>query len=451
MKLSPLFTDLYQLTMAQGYWSAGKLEDEAVFHLFYRRAPFGGSAAIAAGIAQAAEFIAEFSFEESDLEYLATLTGMDGKALFDPGFLKYLSDLELAVDVEAVREGEIVYPNAPLMRVTGPLLHCQLLESALLNLVNFQTLIATKAALVCAAADGDPVLEFGMRRAQGVDGAMAASRAAYIGGCTATSNVLAGQRYGIPVRGTHAHSWVMAFESELESFFAYADAMPNNVVLLVDTYDTAEGVRRAVEVGEKLRERGYNLAGVRLDSGDLAALSTEARRILDDAGFPEARIVASNDLDEIKIRELKAAGGKVDTWGVGTKLVTAYDEPALGGVFKLAAIRFGGEGEWQPRIKLSEDAIKCSIPCSQQVWRITGKDVIAQLGEDFEGRGLLEPLIREGKRVGEALSLEEIRAYADGQKGEMGFPDGATSHSVELSPDLNAVRQKLIDQHLGKE
>jgi nicotinate phosphoribosyltransferase len=272
-----------------------------------------------------------------------------------------------------VPEGTVVFPNEPLIRVTGPLPHCQLVETALLNVVNFQTLVATKAARVCEAARGAPVIEFGLRRAQGPDGALSASRAAYVGGCVGTSNVLAGQRFGIPVGGTHAHSWVMAFDSEIDAFLAYAEALPNNGVFLVDTYDTLEGVRNACVAGKRLRELGHDLVGVRIDSGDLAWLSQRAREILDAAGFPEARIYASNELDEYLIESLHEQGALIDVWGVGTKLATAYDQPALGGVYKLSAIRRPG-GEWEPRVKLSEQAAKVTTPGLLQVRRYSDAD-----------------------------------------------------------------------------
>ncbi|MEZ6190591.1 MAG: nicotinate phosphoribosyltransferase [Phycisphaerales bacterium] len=363
-----LLTDLYQLTMAYGYWKQGRADQEAVFHLFFRRPPFGGGYTIAAGLSAVMDLLREFRFEAGDIEYLATLTGNDGKPLFDPAFLSYLGRIEFSCDVDAVPEGAVVFPNEPLLRVRGPILQAQLLETALLNLVNFQTLIATKAARVCYAAQGDAVLEFGLRRAQGVDGSLSASRAAYIGGCAATSNVLAGKLYGIPVKGTHAHSWVMSFDDELSSFEAYADAMPNNCVFLVDTYDTIAGVRNAIAVGHKLRERGHEMVGVRLDSGDLAYLSIEVRRLLDAAGFENAVIVASNDLDEQIIQDLKQQGATIAVWGVGTKLATAYDQPALGGVYKLGAIR-QADGAWAHRVKLSEQTIKTSIPGVLQVRR----------------------------------------------------------------------------------
>jgi nicotinate phosphoribosyltransferase len=367
-RATALLTDLYQLTMAYGYWKSGKAEQEVVFHLIFRRQPFKGGFTMCAGLAACIEYLRNFKFETSDLEYLATLKGNDGKPLFEPGFLKYLGDLRLSVDIDAIPEGTVVFPQEPLLRVRGPILQAQLLESTLLNLVNFQTLIATKAARICLAAQGDPVIEFGLRRAQGIDGALTASRAAYIGGCAGTSNVLAAKLFGIPVKGTHAHSWVMSFPSEREAFETYADSLPNNCVFLVDTYNTLAGVRSAVKVGKRLRERGHKLAGIRLDSGDLAYLSIEARKILDAGGFEEASILASNDLNEHLIASLKQQGAKINVWGVGTKLVTAYDEPALGGVYKLSAIR-KTDGAWDYKIKLSEQTAKTTNPGVLQVRR----------------------------------------------------------------------------------
>jgi len=370
MTTSPLLTDLYQLTMSAGYWKCGKAEQEAVFHLFFRKLPFSGGYAIAAGLGDVVTWLQGFRFSKAELEYLATLPGRDGKPLFERGFLDYLGTLEWRCDVDAIPEGTVVFPHEPLLRIRGPLVQAQLAETALLNMINFQTLIATKSARVCLAAQGEQVLEFGLRRAQGPEGAVMASRAAFIGGCSATSNVLAAMTHGIPVRGTHAHSWVMSFETELEAFDAYADALPNNCVFLVDTYDTLEGVRHAVEVGKRLRARGHELNGVRLDSGDLAWLSIEARRILDEGGFPNAFIVASNDLDEHLIESLKHQGAKISVWGVGTQMVTGGSQPALGGVYKLGAIR-NEQGEWEPKIKLSENAVKVSNPGIQQVRRFT--------------------------------------------------------------------------------
>jgi nicotinate phosphoribosyltransferase len=364
-----LLTDLYQLTMAQGYFVTGRAEVEAVFHLFFRKLPFKGGYAVACGLADVVAYLDGLAFEAGDLEYLAGLTGSDDKPLFSRDFLDYLLGMRWCLDVDAVPEGTLVFAHEPLVRVRGPLLQAQLVETALLNAINFQTLVATKAARVCAAADNDSVLEFGLRRAQGQDGGLCASRAAYVGGCAATSNVLAGKRYGIPVRGTHAHSWVMSFDDELQAFKAYALAMPNNVVFLVDTYDSLEGVRNAIRVGRDLRAKGHRLGGIRLDSGDLAWLSIEARKLLDDAGFADATIVASNDLDEFLIESLKQQGARIGVWGVGTKLVTAHDQPALGGVYKLSAIRERAGEPFRHVVKLSEQIAKISTPGIQQVRR----------------------------------------------------------------------------------
>jgi len=356
-----MLTDLYQLTMAQAYLSAGIADTEGCFHLYFRSNPFGGGYSVACGLAQALDFLESFSFSEEDAAFLSEQTGADGEPLFGAEFLRWLVSARFCCDVDAVEEGTIVFPREPLLRVSGPLPVCQIVETALLNAINFQTLVATKASRCLIAADGAPVIEFGLRRAQGPDGGLSASRAAYIGGCSATSNVLAGQRHGVPIAGTHAHSWVMAFDSELEAFEAYARAQPNNVTFLVDTYDTLEGVAHAVEVGVRLRERGHELLGVRIDSGDLAWLSRRAREILDDGGFPNARVVASNELDEHLIQSLKEQGAAIDVWGVGTKLATAWDQPALGGVYKLSAIRRPGQ-EWTPRVKVSEQTAKVTTP-----------------------------------------------------------------------------------------
>ncbi|MFA6212849.1 MAG: nicotinate phosphoribosyltransferase [Candidatus Obscuribacterales bacterium] len=364
-------TDLYQLTMAYGYFASGTMNKEAVFHMSFRKNPFAGGFAIAGGLESLVDFVQNFHFGKDDLEYLATLKGSDNLPLFSSEFLKYLSELKLTVDIDAVQEGEVVFAHEPLVRVKGPIIECQLLETALLNFINFQTLIATKAARLKLAAQGGSILEFGLRRAQGIDGGLSASRAAYLGGCDATSNVLAGRLYGIPVKGTHAHSWVMSYDSELAAFREYARIMPNNCIFLVDTYDTLQGVAHAIEAGLELRAHGHDLAGIRLDSGDLAYLSTEARKMLDAAGFLQAKIVASNDLDEFLIASLIDQGAAIDVWGVGTKLVTAGEQSALGGVYKLSCVRDRDKNEekWQYRLKLSEQVIKISTPGIHQVRR----------------------------------------------------------------------------------
>ncbi len=445
MMLTPplgLLTDLYQLTMAAGYLDAGKADREAVFHLFYRRNPFAGGYAVACGLDQVLELLAAFRFSSDDLNYLAGLEGNDGRPLFRPQFLDYLLTLELTIDVDAIPEGTAVFPHEPLLRVRGPLAQCQLLETPLLTIVNFQTLIATKAARVARAARGDAVLEFGLRRAQGVDGGLSASRAAYVGGCTATSNVLAGRRYGIPVRGTHAHSWVMSFDGERESFDAWARASPNNCVFLVDTYDSLDGIANAIQAAVGLRRRGHEMAGIRLDSGDFVSLSRDARGMLDDAGFPDAAIVASNDLDEYRISRLKDAGAAIDVWGVGTRLATAHGQSALGGVYKLTAIR-DRSADWSYRLKLSEDKIKISNPGIQQVRRFS--DSGSFIGDVIYNQpgGLAEPCV--------LVDAEEARTeIAAGTEGEdLLVPVLRRGAPVYATPEIGAIRDRALDQ-LGR-
>ncbi len=469
-----LLTDLYQLTMAFGYFKTGAARKDASFSLTFRRHPFGGGFTVACGLEQAIQYLEALRFELADLDYLATLTGNDDQPLFDDQFLEYLRRFTFRCDVHAVPEGTVVFPHEPLVRVTGPLLEAQLVETALLTIINFQTLIATKAARICAAAEGEPVLEFGLRRAQGIDGGLAASRAAHVGGCAATSNVLAGRLFGIPVRGTHAHSWVMAFGDELEAFVAYAAAMPANCVFLVDTYDTLAGVRHACEVGRALRERGHRLAGVRLDSGDLAYLSVEARHLLDAEGFPDAAVVASNDLDEHLIADLKRQGAAIAVWGVGTKLVTGHDQPALGGVYKLNALREPG-GRWEPRVKLSEQAVKTSNPGLLQVRRYSDAhgavaDAIydelvpleseptivdpvdplrrRRLAPGLTSRDLLVPIFRGGERIYEPPGLAAIREHTRAELA--GFHAGIKRFSnphtypVGLEASLFELKSHLV-------
>lgn len=479
-----LLTDLYQVTMAYAYWKSGTAHKEAAFHLHFRRNPFQGGYAVACGLEAAVELVEGFRFHDSDLDYLATLRGNDGAPLFETAFLDHLRDLRFTGDLDAVPEGTVVFPHEPLLRVTGPILACQLLETPLLNLINFPTLIATKAARVCLAAQGEPVIEFGLRRAQGIDGGLTASRAAYVGGCVGTSNLLAGQLYGIPVRGTHAHSWVLSFDSELESFQAYADALPNNCVFLVDTYNSLEGVRHAVEVGKRLREHGHEMVGIRLDSGDLAYLSVEARRILDEGGFPRASITASNDLDEHLITSLKLQGAAIGVWGVGTRLVTAYDQPALGGVYKLSAVREPG-GPWEYKVKLSEQAVKISNPGIQQVRRYfspgeTRAEAVADMIFDAEQgvpegpavlvdpmdltrrkevaaetpwEDLLVPVFRGGKRVYGPPPLAEVRRRTAAQLAQFhsGVKRLANPHRypVGLEQRLFALKTRLILEARG--
>jgi len=432
-----LLTDLYQLTMAYAYWKNGMENVEAVFHLFFRKHPFKGGYAVCAGLENAIEFFRMFQYSSSDLDYLSTLTGTDDQPLFSREFLDYLAKFKFTCDVDAIPEGSVVFPQEPLIRVQGPIIQCQLLESPLLNLINFPTLIATKAARICYAARGEPVMEFGMRRAHGIDGAITASRASYVGGCHSTSNVLAGKLYGIPVKGTHAHSWVMAFEHEQESFQAFADALPGNCVFLVDTYDTIEGIKKAIEVGKTLKKRGQSVWGIRLDSGDLNYLSIVARKMLDDAGFPEAQIFASNELDEELISDLKRQGAKIGVWGVGTNLATAKGQSALDGVYKLSAIRKPNQ-KWEYKLKLSEQIRKVTNPGILQVRRFQENDRfvadaifetqmenpeqftivdpfdatrVKAIPKNCEYEDLLVPIFRNGNLVYPIPSLEAVRKH----------------------------------------
>ena len=365
---SALRTDLYQLTMAQGYFQAGLHERRACFTVSFRTNPFDGGFAVAAGLGPVLDYLRDWRFSAPELDYLAGLPSPGGTPLFQPEFIEHLRTLRLTVDIAALPEGEICFAQEPLLRITGPIEQCQLLETPLLNLLNFSTLIATKAARCYLAAEGAPLLEFGLRRAQGPDGALMASRAAYIGGCSATSNLEAGLRFGIPAAGTHAHSWVMAFPDELAAFRAYAQSSPDNVVLLVDTYDTLQGVRNAIIVGRELRERGQLLRGIRIDSGDLAWRSKQARALLDEAGFADTKIYCSNELDEYTIASLKEQGAPIDVWASGTRLVTGDPQPALGGVYKLAAF-CDEDGAWQPTLKLSDQSTKTTIPGLQGLRR----------------------------------------------------------------------------------
>lgn len=408
-----LLTDLYQLTMAQGYWETGQGATQACFHAYFRDYPFRGGYAIACGMDQLAELIEGFAFSAEDVEYLASLDAPGGGRLFKPAFLEYLRTFSLRVDIDAVAEGAVVFPHEPIVRVMGPIMDCQLIETALLNCVNFETLIATKAARVCLAAHGLPVAEFGLRRAQGAGGGMWASRAAVVGGCASTSNVLAGKTYGLPVSGTHAHSWVMSFPSELEAFRAYAREFPRNCVLLVDTYDVEQGIRNAITVGLEMRARGERLAGIRIDSGDLAWLAKMARRMLDEAGLDDCGIVLSNDLDEYTIQSILDEGAPVSSWGVGTKLACAFDQPTLGGVYKLSATRAPGQAEWVDRLKISESAAKLTVPGVLDVRRyyndngtIAGDMVFDVNAGVDEGQVIVDPLdsMRRKKLVGKRFS-----------------------------------------------
>ena len=461
-----LLTDLYQLTMAAGYHHAGVARRRATFHLTFRKPPYGAAVAVAAGLAPAVEYLQGWGFSSKDIGYLEGLKGNNGEALFSDGFLRFLEASSFECDVDAIPEGTVVPAHAPLVRVSGPLYQAQIVETALLNIINFQTLIATKAARVChAAGPTGTVLEFGLRRAQGIDGALSAARAAYVGGVHATSNVLAGRLHGMPVKGTHAHAWVMVFEEEVEAFTRYAAAMPNNCVFLVDTYDTVEGVKRAIGVGRSLRARGHELVGIRLDSGDLAALAKAARILLDEGGFPDAAIVASNDLDEHRIAALRAEGAPISVWGVGTRLATGHPKPALGGVYKLSAIE-DQSGHLGDRIKLSETPVKVSNPGVQQVRRrvdpVTGRfagDVLydihlpgaATVQHHPDDHDLLVPVLRKGQRVGPEPTTEEARARTAAQLARL--PAGCLDleapavYDLVLEEGLAARKQSLMDKH----
>ncbi len=479
-----LLTDLYQLTMAQAYWSSGKAYQQAAFHLVFRKIPFDGGFAVTCGQANLIEYLADFHFDTSDIEYLSTLTGSDDQPLFQQEFLESLGQLKLQVDVHAMPEGTLAFAHEPIVRVTGPLMQCQLLETPLLNLINFPTLVATKAARIRLAAGDEPVLEFGLRRAQGIDGGVTASRSACVGGCQATSNVLAGKLYGLDVKGTHAHSWVMSFDSEIESFDAWARAMPHNSIFLVDTYDSLRGVRNTVKIGQAMRERGHHLSGVRLDSGDLAWLSKQAREILDAAGFESTRIVASGDLDEKLIQSLHNQGAKIDIWGVGTKLATAYDEPALGGVYKLAAIRENADQPWDRRVKLSEQKGKITDPGILQVRRFTrdGKyqaDAIYDIDMGLQAENdrmtivdpqddtrtkhldpkaqqtdLLEPLYNHGKVVTEIPTTDQSRRWVLRQLQQLDPAikrfENPHQYPAGLAENLNRLKNDLIRQARSK-
>jgi len=451
-----LATDLYQLTMAYAYWKAGVADREVVFHLTFRREPFGGAFAIAAGTALAVEYLQQLAFDDSDCAYLATLRGADDKPLFEPGFLADLAKVRFTGSVDIVPEGAVAFAHEPLMRVRASALVAQLVETPLLTLVNFSTLVATKAARVVAAAAGEPVLEFGLRRAQGFDGGLTATRAAWIGGVAATSNVLAGKLYGVPVRGTHAHSWVMFWGDDERAFREYAHALPANATFLCDTFDTLDGVRAAITVGRELRAGGHDLLGVRLDSGDLAHLSIETRKLLDQAGFTATAIVASNDLDETLIANLKLQGARIDSWGVGTKLVTAYDQPALGGVYKLGAVR-EPDGSWRYPIKLSEQPIKISTPgiaAVRRVWR--GDELVGDVIYDgltdpqlpLTGYELGDPTRRftlTGDRVEELLVPAIVDGVATGAPGTDGDLAVARARAVRDLAGLSPRTRRTLN------
>ncbi len=486
-----LLTDFYQLTMMGGYRKTGREDLAACFNYVFRDLPPHNGFAIAAGLEQLLDLVEGLRFTDQDIRYLASLK------VFDSAFLQYLRTFRVTCTVEAVPEGTVVFPHEPVLQVQGPLIQAQLLETAILNMLNFQTLIATKAARIRLACGGDNLVEFGLRRAQGPDGGLSGSRAAYIGGTDSTSNVLAGKVFGIPVRGTHAHSWVMSFDDELSAFRAYADCYPDPI-LLVDTYDTlTSGLPNAVTVFKELRAAGRPArAAVRLDSGDLARLSKAAHRMFSDAGFEDPLIVASNELTEDLIADLKRQGARINSWGVGTHLITSSDHPALGGVYKLVAVKSGQEA-WKPRIKLSSNPMKMTDPGRKRVVRFADAegrylaDIIRLRDEPLDMdsctstpdtndprqrdpvlfadrhdssylrgiRGaaaceqLLRTVMRQGVRVGPRPSLEEIRARARAQVAAL--PEETRRlrnpeiYTVGLSPSLAEEKVRLAAEAPG--
>ena len=473
MRNLTMMTDLYQLTMMYGYYKCGMRDNLATFDMFYRSKDESTHYAIMAGIEQLRDYIENLHFDDEDIAYLR------GMGIFDEDFLTELKGFSFHGDIQAVPEGTIVFSHEPLIRVTAPIFEAQLIETALLNIINHQTLIATKASRVVQAAEGGTIMEFGLRRAQGPDAGIYGARAAIIGGCAGTSNVLTGQMYNMPAMGTHAHSWVMSFPTELEAFRKYAELFPTSCLLLVDTYDTLRsGVPNAITVFNELREKGFEPKGIRLDSGDLAYLSREARKILDDAGFPNAIICASGDLDENLIRDLKLQGAAIDTWGVGTKLITSEDCPSLGGVYKLSAEYV--DGRVVPKIKISENAVKITNPGVKKLYRIYDKangkaiaDLIALEQETYDEsqpltiydpvntwksmtltnytmKELQVPLFKNGKRVYESPSLmdiqkhckEDLDTFWDQYKRLL----NPQRYKVDLSDSLWMLKNSMIQQ-----
>lgn len=474
-----LLTDFYELTMMQGYNVTNVAANEAVFDLFYRKNPSGNGYAIAAGLAQAIDYVKNLHFDAEDIDYLKSLN------TFNDAFVNYLSQFHFTGDIYAIPEGSVIFPNEPIMRIKAPIIECQLLETALLNIINHQSLIATKAARVVWAAQGDAVLEFGLRRAQGPDAGLYGARAAVIGGCVATSNVLAGKLFDIPVKGTHAHSWVMSFDDEITAFRQYAKIFPNACTFLVDTYDTIKsGVPNAIKVFQEMKQQGVTLKnyGIRLDSGDFAYLSKKARKMLDEAGFADAAISASSDLDEYIISDLKSRqNAKINVWGVGTKLITSDDCPSFGGVYKLAA-QTDSKGVLHPKIKLSENTIKVTNPGIKKIFRLyeasTGKikaDLIALEHEtidtnkpltlfdpeatwkrmtlnagEYMVRELLVPIFKNGQCVYTSPTVMDIRDYCikelDTLWDEHKRLINPQTMFVDLSQQLYDLKKKLIDE-----
>ena len=469
MRNLTMMTDLYQLTMMYGYYKHGMKDNIAVFDLFYRQNRDNCAYSVMAGTESAIEYINNLRFTDDDIEYLCSLN------LFGEDFLEMLRGFRFTGSIYGMKEGTIVFPREPLLRVEAPIIEAQLVETALLTLVNHQTLIATKANRVCYAANGGQVLEFGLRRAQGADAGIYGARAAMVGGCVATSNVIAGKWFDIPVKGTHAHSWVMSFPTELDAFRAYADVFPDSCMFLVDTYDTIRsGIPNAIKVFDELRAKGYEPVGIRLDSGDLAYLSKKAREMLDDAGYENAKIFVSGDLDERVIYDLRTQGACIDVYGVGTKLITSSDQPALGGVYKMSCEIV--DGVEIPKMKLSDNPAKTTLPGKKKVLRLYNKshkaiaDLIAldfekiESGKelklfhpeqtyksmtvrDFTVRDLLVPLFIDGKEVYELPTLTEIQEYARSEMDTL-WPESKRllnphEYKVDISDRLYDLRKRL--------
>lgn len=463
-----LLTDLYQLTMINGYYQCGAKNQMACFDLFYRGSN-GYSYAIAAGLEQAIEYIENLHFDKEDIDYLRSL------GIFGEEFLEELTKFRFTGSMRAVPEGTLIFPNEPILTVIAPMFEAQLVETALLNLINHQTLIATTASRLTECTKAN-ISEFGLRRAQGPDAGLYGARAAYIGGCRSTSNVLAGQMFGIDIKGTHSHSWVMSFPTEYDAFEAYAKVYPDNCLLLVDTYDTLKsGVPNAIRVFKKLKENGHRPLGIRLDSGDLAYLSREARKMLDDAGFPDAKIFVSNDIDEKVLLALAQQNAKIDVYGIGTKLITSYNNAALGGVYKLSAIE-DKDGNMTPKIKVSNSHGKTTNPGIKKTVRIyvdgmAMADLICLIDDEFdmskpltvfhpeqtwkkttferyEVKDLMVDIFKDGKLVYNMPSLKEIGEYCDKSKAEF-FPEyrrvvNTQEYKVDLSENMWKLKQQLL-------
>lgn len=479
MRNLTLLTDLYELTMMQGYFENEDVNQTVIFDMFYRSNPEGNGYAICAGLEQVIDYIKNLHFTEDEIDYLKNL------GMFKPAFLEYLRDFRFTGDIYAIPEGTVIFPREPLVKVVAPIMQAQLIETALLNIINHQSLIATKTARIVRAAQGDGVMEFGCRRAQGPDAAIYGARAAIIAGCVGTSNVLCGQMFNVPVSGTHAHSWIMSFEDELSAFRAYAKLYPDACILLIDTYDTLDsGLPHAIQVFKELREQGIKPKryGIRMDSGDLAYLSKKVKAALDAEGFTDAIISASNDLDEGLIGSLKAQGATINSWGVGTNLITSKDCPAFGGVYKLAAIRNEAEGQFVPKIKISENAEKITNPGDKKIYRIYDAqgmiiaDLIALSDEEFSSenplllfdpietwkktllpggsysmRELLVPVFRKGECVYESPTVMEIQKRCKEELNTLWEESKRFEYPhqtyVDLSRKLWNLKNNLLDRY----